>query len=171
MKAARLIKARFGITEVSFSDTNSTESGLCKFSNQVESWMVSADINQDGVLSYDEFKQSLDGVVDLWDQLSQIHTLIGKYIATSFLYQSVFCCQSINIHFDRMSKSVCICKIQMENIATQSSLGKLIQDRQLVSWSVGRLVSTSFKECKCFKSLCNEYVTGYYTNIFMYIMQ
>ena len=65
MKAARLIKARFGITEVSFSDTNSTESGLCKFSNQVESWMVSADINQDGVLSYDEFKQSLDGVVDL----------------------------------------------------------------------------------------------------------
>ena len=47
------------------SDTNILASGLCKFSNQVESWMVSADINKDGVLSYDEFKQSLDGVVDL----------------------------------------------------------------------------------------------------------
>ena len=32
---------------------------------QVENWMELADTNKDGVLSYDEFKQSLDGVIDL----------------------------------------------------------------------------------------------------------
>ena len=65
-KACKLIQARFNIEEV-FQILCDYSSILCHplFRIQVDDWMAQVDSNQDGKLSYDEFKRSLDGKISV----------------------------------------------------------------------------------------------------------
>ena len=67
-KACKLIQARFEITEVRGEILkirvikNTQEINLII---QVDDWMATVDTNKDGSLSYEEFKQSLEGKMSI----------------------------------------------------------------------------------------------------------